>query len=496
MKLDFELKSPYFYLPALSALLLSLSRLPINLGFLVFVAFIPLISILEKPANIKQLILAGFSFATVYNIVCLHWLTLVTLGGYMGMFLLFTLYFFLLFFLINRSCRKFNIHLTFPIFWLGFEYVQTLGEFRFPWFNAGYSLADYNTLLQPAELGGVYFISLIILVINIVIHIYKKRKPKGLIILGVIFILWFSYGIIRLKTLNLEETSKNIALVQVSVPQDKKWNKAYRDTTLAFYKKFTLSAAKNAELVVWPESAMPDYVLAKSRSYVRNYIKRLNAEADVDIFTGFPYYVIDADHPMKYRFYNSCTLFQKNGTTHDPYFKNILVPFGERMPFLEIFPFLWNIQLGQANFEFGSELAFYNYDELTYSPQICFEIAFPELTRRMAAKSDFIVNLTNDAWFNKSAGTYQHSMMTRLRAIETRTQIFRAANTGYSMIVSPSGEIMKKTKLFEQTVISDKVILHKNKSIFTKYLFWFPLVSVGLSILIIFFMIIGGKQKK
>ena len=221
MKPNFRNISPYIYLPALSALLLGLSRLPLHLGFLVLFAFLPLLNLLAKPATKKQLLLAGFSFSAVYALVSLHWLTLVTPGGYVGIFPLFTVYFFLLFFLVNRCSKKFNIYLTFPVFWLSLEYLQTLGEFRFPWFNAAYSLVDYNFLLQPAEIGGVYFVSLIILVINIVIHNIFRGNRRSYFTLLAIAIVWVGYGVIRLSTLDVEDTGKKVALVQVSVPGKK-----------------------------------------------------------------------------------------------------------------------------------------------------------------------------------------------------------------------------------------------------------------------------------
>ena len=110
---------------------------------------------------------------------------------------------------------------------------------------------------------------------------------------------------------------------------------------------------------------------------------------------------------------------------------------------------------------------------------ICFEIAFPLLTAEMAKDDiDFIVNVTNDAWFHRSAGTYQHVSMTKFRAIETRKQIYRAANTGYSIIVSPTGEVLKQTKLFEKDTINNPLYIYENNSYFTKHFFWFPIVFV------------------
>ena len=103
--------------------------------------------------------------------------------------------------------------------------------------------------------------------------------------------------------------------------------------------------------------------------------------------------------------------------------------------------------------------------------------------------ADFIVNITNDAWFYRSAGTYQHAVMTKFRAIETRKQIYRAANTGYSLIISPTGKVLQKTKLFEKKIIHDKLFIYKGNSIFTKYLYWFPLVFVfgaGLLLVMLF----------
>ena len=99
---------------------------------------------------------------------------------------------------------------------------------------------------------------------------------------------------------------------------------------------------------------------------------------------------------------------------------------------------------------------------------------------------DFIVNITNDAWFKRSAGTYQHAIMTKFRAVETRKMIYRAANTGYSLIVSPTGEYLESSKLFEKTILTAEIIKCNSNSFFTKYLFWFPVVFVvGAGIILI-----------
>lgn len=485
-------KYRHFWLMFLAGLLLAASRLPLHTGFLVFWSLIPIFILFNSKLSIKQILISAYVFSFVYIIVSLHWINLVTIPGFFGMIIIIGLYFFILFLLVYKLWHQFPKikYLSFILLWLSFEILQNFGEFRFPWFNIGYSLADYLPLIQPAEIGGIYLLSLLIIIINILIYNLINNFKKNIIILSVVIILWSSYGILRLRNIRLKKSDTKVAMVQVSVPQNKKWKDKYLDSTIALYKNFTQKAAKeDPSLIIWPESALPVYSLKQSK--YRLLIKKLAKENGADIFTGFPHYIYAGkDHPSKYKFYNAATKFGKDGDIAPYYSKNILVPFGERIPFLKYFPFLWNIHLGQANWEYGKEQKFYNINNETYSPLICFEIAFERLTTKIARQDvDFIVNITNDAWFYRSAGTYQHAIMAKFRAIETRKQVFRAANTGYSLVVSPSGKIRKKSKLFEKTIILDNVLIYNGRSYFTKYLSWFPFVFIiGALILMIFWL--------
>ncbi|MCF7857767.1 MAG: apolipoprotein N-acyltransferase [Candidatus Cloacimonetes bacterium] len=479
----------YLY-PALAGILLGLSRLPIHLGFLVFFAFIPLFNIFENNLKKKEILIISAVFGSLYNLVCLHWISLVTLPGYLGMFLLFTIYFYIvfqIFYFTKQQIPKLS-SAVFIFIWISFEYLQNFGEFRFPWFNLGYSLADYLPLIQVAEIGGLTLFSLLILLVNLLLFSAHKNFKRNLIILAVIILSWAAFGIIRLKTIALTKTDFRALIVQVSIPQDKKWEATFRDSTFSLYNEYSRKTAKDkVDLIIWPESSTPVYLLNNPK--YRNWMLDLAEDLNIDIFTGFPHYKYTGEKDYnEYLFYNAATLFSKDRKISAPYYKNILVPFGERMPFLSIFPFLWNLHLGQANWEYGEQLKFYRVSCYKFSPLICFEIAFPLLTKEMANNNvDFIVNITNDAWFLRSAGTYQHAVMTKFRAIETRKQIFRAANTGYSMIVSPTGEILKKTQLYEKTTIDHSLYIYEGISFFTKYFFWLPLVFVlGVVIMLIY----------
>lgn len=227
------------------------------------------------------------------------------------------------------------------------------------------------------------------------------------------------------------------------------------------------------------------------RSYkYNNYIYDLTAEYNKAIFTGFPDYEYLKEQD-EYLYYNTCSLFDSTRLRYPPYHKQILVPFGERIPLLSVVPIFNQIELGQANWEYGDKIRYYDYQGLKFTPQICFEVAFPAMNAKMAAEDPvFIANLTNDAWFHYSAGTYQHAMMTRFRAIETRTQYFRAANTGYSMIINPRGDILQQTELFTRETIEEDIYDYQGKSLFVKWFHIFPDIIVACAALLLLFTII------
>ncbi|MCB5266911.1 MAG: apolipoprotein N-acyltransferase, partial [Candidatus Cloacimonetes bacterium] len=129
---------------------------------------------------------------------------------------------------------------------------------------------------------------------------------------------------------------------------------------------------------------------------------------------------------------------------------------GERMLWLDHFPILWKLQFGQANWEFGTKIPRYMCGKHDFAPSICYELAFPHFMQKanfimpegLEAKADYHVNITNDAWFGTSYGPWLHGIMSKYRAIESRIQIYRSANTGISMIVDPMGRVLKQTSLF------------------------------------------------
>ncbi|HPH61473.1 MAG TPA: apolipoprotein N-acyltransferase, partial [Candidatus Syntrophosphaera sp.] len=370
-------------LTLLSALLLALSRLPLHLGWLVFFAWLPLLQVFERGrASSRDLLRMGFIMSVAYCAIVYYWLVYVNPGAILGVMLVYIFIYYLVFYGINRIFR------TLPRWrWLGFlsilitfEYVQNFGETRFPWFNQGYSLADYGLLIQAADLIGVVGLSALIICVNLLLHqlwpslpkwlggrggfgseqleAFGKRRLWYLAALLLIFGVWIGYGWHCQANLELERHEAGIHVLQPSIPQVLKWEPEQYEASLAVFRDLTLkAAADSARLVIWPEGAMIGDLDRVSQA--RRDLRAIVDTARVDVFTGFQHYVHDPAHPVGTRSYNAASLFQRNDFDHELYFKNILVPVGERMLWLHLFPMLWNVNLGQANWEFGTKLVTY-----------------------------------------------------------------------------------------------------------------------------------------
>jgi apolipoprotein N-acyltransferase len=508
-------------LPIFSALLLGLSRLPINLDMLVFVAFIPILyyfeinssnKVVNQDDNFHKRFLwksslmhfkNGVVFSTIFLLVSIHWISIVTFPGFLGILLLFGFIFGVLFwivglfYMIKPKCYR----LSFILVWLSFEYLTNYTEFKFPWFNIAYGLKNSINLIQIAEIGGVTLIGLLILVINYLFYLSITKNKKYYMISFLILLFWYFGGMYRLQHLEIIETDFKIAVLQGNIDQDLKWHSSMIDSTFNIYESLGKKALKeeNVDLIIFPEAALPVYLLQRKQYY--NRLLDIVDNFNKPVFTGFPYYKQEYLHKGQiepYLYYNAANLFTPEYSEEKVYFKNILVPFGERMPFLDDFPLLWKLQFGQANFEKGTEFGLYKIGGYSFSPLICFEIVFPQFLRKISYDFNphFWVNLTNDAWFKKSIGTHQHASMAVFRSIETRKAVFRSANTGYSFYTTPDGTIHKMTNLYDRTYLTGKLSIYNVITPYVKYGYLLPIIIFIFFALQIFKLLLVLFYKK
>lgn len=477
-----------------SVLMLSLARLPIYLGFLIFIGWIPLANALQiRGLKLKKIILMAAIWSVTYTAIVFNWIALVTWGGLLGIMLLFTAILSVFFYasmLIWKKMPKWG-WVGFICLMISFEYLQQYGETRFPWWNMAYALADYNILLQALDLGGMSLLALLILLINYLIDVLRQRKLWALGGIALIFGLWMGYGFYSYDSIKLEPKPLLVQVMQPCIPQSDKWDaKKFQKMMAVFDSLSHQAASEHTQLFVWPEAAIPAYL--RYDAHAMYELRKIINDTGMDIFTGFPdFEAADATHFDDAYYYNAASLFQPDGDRNSIYHKNILVPVGERMLWMDAFPFLAKLNFGQANWEYGKNLAYYQSKGHSFSPSICYELAFDDIHHHMALpksadggfeKQDFLVNLTNDAWFGTSYGPWLHMVMSRFRAIENRIQIYRSANTGISVIIDPMGRELCKAPLFKTTNLGATLYSSPKIPIF-RYIYHYPIVFVIISII-------------
>ncbi len=345
--------------------------------------------------------------------------------------------------------------------WVSLEYLRTYLLTGFPWVLLGYSQVQHLSLIQVAEFTGVYGISFLIVLVNAAAadflwaYLHKRKLPwrsSGAVL--AFLALCFSYGQWQLS-LQAPLTSLKVAVIQGNIPQDQKWDLKYQEDVFRTYQELTLQAARQAkpQLLVWPEAATPFYF--QSDKVYRPRLLQLVKEADRYLLFGSPGYKPVGN---KIRPFNAAYLVSPQGEELGNYQKIHLVPFGEYVPLEKLFAFTGKLVAQAGNFVSGQEYSLLPLNSTRLGTVICYEIIFPDLVRRFVKQgAQILVNITNDAWFGKTAAPYQHFDMLSLRAVENRRYIVRAANSGISGFFDPWGRVLKQGGLFSREFLIQEI---------------------------------------
>ena len=288
--------------------------------------------------------------------------------------------------------------------------------------------------------------------------------------------LWVGYGSLALnRTVNAP--SLKVALIQGNVEQSMKWNPVYQKLVMSKYKNLTLKAAQSKpQLIVWPETATPFFY--NQHEAGTQFVNDLARQTKTPILFGSPYRE-NTTH------YNSAYLVSETGETQGRYDKIHLVPFGEFVPFRKLLFFVEKMVAMIGDFGRGNAATLFDVAGHKAGVSICYEMIFPNLMRQSVKNgAHFLVNITNDAWFSKSAASYQHMSMGALRAVENRVPIVRAANTGISGTITAYGVLQNETELFvEAAQISTITLRQGGLTFYSSYgdvFSWLCLLATGL----------------
>jgi apolipoprotein N-acyltransferase len=511
-------------LAVLSGLLLTGAFPKIGWDWLIWFALLPLLYAI-KGLPPRPAFRLGFITGIIHFLTLLYWLVPVMrtygfLPAYLSVIIMGLLAAVLAVFIALFSAAlavygktPVRCLLMVPIGWVALEYLRSFIFSGFPWELLGYSQFNRLQLIQISDIFGVYGLSGLIALANgsLLLCLLKFARRRwqetnisnrlalgSIIILAAAFGLTLLYGHWRLNTINKRIAASpeaRIAVIQGNINQGIKWNPAFQIDTVKKYNRLSASIIEqNPELIVWPEAATPFYFLVdiKPSELVFEGIH----QTEKDYLIGSPSFVRkhDAD-----RYFNSAFLISPKTKTMGKYNKTHLVPYGEYVPLKKWLPFLGKIVAQVGDFDTGQIGNTLQWKDQHLGVQICYEIIFPALSRAMARNNaSLLINITNDAWFGKTSGPYQHFSMTVLRAVENRRSLARAANTGISGFVDPAGRILASTALLEEAAVVRSLPLLKEKSIYTQTGDLFARGCMGIVILLTLIEIVrwGIKRKK
>ncbi len=509
----------------LSILFLSLSFPSPGISYLAWIAFVPWLLILStgyKTWFFSYII--GVSFF-VFN---LSWLRYATYPGWILLSLYLAAYFLAFGAITYYLKRKLKLPYVFvaPFVWVSFEFIRSSPVTGLPWFFIGHSQYLHLTLIQIADITGVYGVSFLVIMVNATItdmaeqvmtrktvlftdyaHLDKGGKIflYAATIMPILLLLaTFIYGSQVLRNHKPFLEGPNLCLVQGNIDQSTKINpdEQQQVSMVLKYRNLTLDATeKEIDMVVWPETMVPGIlnldphilnrkVDAISKESVRKSAQIKNAYmlvggTAIDIYENRPFY------------YNAAFYYDREGKCLDRYDKIHLVPFGEFVPLGDYFPFLSHIVPYEVNLSSGKRRTTFKLETIQdhkvfhFGVLVCYEDTIAPLVRKFRQDgADFMVNITNDAWFGNSAELDQHLSIMVFRSIENRMSIARAANTGISSFVSPSGEIYDflskegKHKEIDGTLCNKIKILYRKSTWYTTHGEIFSVSCVIMTILL------------
>ncbi|MBW2688788.1 MAG: apolipoprotein N-acyltransferase [Deltaproteobacteria bacterium] len=457
---------------ALSGLLLACSFPLPDYTLLAWIGLIPLILVMQnRPFK------SGFVAGMVFFAVALYWLNIVmTTYGHLPLVLSFILYLLLAAYLALfwgtatwaacrlKQFRDYPYALTLPVLWVALEFLREFLLTGFPWATLGYSQQAWLTMIQSADLFGVYGLSYLLLLCNVVLgetilalrgQLAQGIPVKALVAAAFLLLLNFAYGQWCLQQdLDTRPESLQIALVQGNIPQNLKWHPENQLNTVKTYRDLSKQAQRveASDLIIWPEAAMPFYF--QDGGPLAESIAELPLETGASLLFGSPAYSRD---PGGVRYLNSAFLLSPTAQLLGRSDKVHLVPFGEYVPLGRFLPFVNKLVSGIGDYSPG-QINPLTIQDKKMGVLVCYEVIFPGLAREYVRKgSDLLINITNDAWFGRSSAPWQHLAMARFRAIENRVWLARVANTGISAFVTPSGRVVERTGLFESAFLAGEV---------------------------------------
>lgn len=429
-------------------------------------SFSGLLWVLNRTRSIRAGIAIGWLFGFGHFVTSLSWVgesftidaaryggyavpAIVLLCGFLALFPALTA----LLFVLARPARGYAGVFVLAAAWTVAEWLRATVLSGFPWNAIGYVWTATDQTIQTVSVIGIHGLGFWTVVLAALPGLafatenvgWRRRALPLLLPIAGVATLWL-YGSVRLsEAASTVVPDIRLRIVQASIPQALKWLPAERERILARFVDLSSGAGPAPTHIVWPESAVP-FLMTDApagphmvASWLSDDQVLLTGADRLDAGTG--------------RLFNSLMALGAGGRTLMTYDKVHLVPFGEFMPLRSLIPFK-KLTQGSVDFSEGEERGPSAVPGLPpFSPLICYEAIFQNHGNDGRSRPDWLLNVTNDAWFGLSDGPYQHFQMARVRAVEQGVPLIRAANTGISAVVDAYGRILQQLPLGASGVI-------------------------------------------
>ena len=515
----------------LSGVLEALAFPKFGLGWLAWFALLPLLFVLLQPITLRRAFAYALLSGSTFYAIVLYWVVAVmhkygyfplplAVLFYVGFVLLIGLfpavfgvlarkiltqnYVFSKRFVLSGAAIAVLNSVLVAALWVAVEYWQTYMYTGFPWCLLGYSLVNYLGIMQITTVTGIYGVSFLICVINVLLAhaLYQKKRPLFIgtaILLGVVltgdfaFHLWMNEHSPAVVSITdaVKPTEHRVAILQMNIPQDTDWNRTVLDEWTV--KLGHMLQDSHSELVVMPENPAPFYYPADS-----DFTRQLEAivrRSGSDVIAG-----VIMSHPDEHGndgVYNSAATLAPDGRLVAEYDKQHLVPFGEYVPFRKFLSFAGKLTNEISDFNAGDQVTLSNLGGNKAGIFICYEAIFPDLVRQFTRRgAEVLINITNDGWYGYSAAPYQHFEMARVRAIENRRYLIRAANTGISAIVDPYGRVAERSPLGQQLVLRGVFEYRTDQTFYVRHGDLFALLCIAVCVGVLMLVFVRKRAKE
>ena len=481
-----------------SGILTSLPLIFPSVGFIQWLSIIPAALVLiasgeNKGIKYKKTYGRGLIYFWSYYALSLHWFAymypmdfaglsnaasigviLIAIFGLSFLQAFFSAFIFPLYAFCVRSeaVRKRNIIKPFiaaALFVLA-EWFQTRGWWGVPWARLPIGQSGFILMLRSASLFGSYFISFVIVAVNfcIAFAIVKRNICKMLVALAVaVFVLNLALGSVVTLFYKEEGNEITVAAAQGNISSSDKWSLSTVDDIKLVYRRLTEGAAMNgADVVVWPETALP-YDVMGSES-LTEYLSDLARDNDVTILVSA--FTEDGESGG---LRNSMIEVRPDGSYGaSVYSKQRLVPFGEYVPMRSLvtvlFPPLADVNMLESDLIPGDECTVIDTDIGAIGCGICFDSIYEEyMLGSVRGGAQVIAISTNDSWFGDSAALNMHNTQARIRAIETGRYVVRSANTGMSSVIDPMGNVKEELGADMRGYVLSNVTLRESRTLYS-----------------------------